>query len=261
MEKRPIDRMRESAGMIEIDDPVDTSGITGLVVIGKALHALKDNSIYEIKLGDDIDPKRINAKIPKASYQRAMALGSTSTLVQRTLLLGQVLFNKGYLPKGIDTEQAVTLAFTALQDFAAMQEIAEELAADQSKAVETMHKGKRGFAVPAVGNVAARFKSFIQKADHAEKSLLAIMRLFYGKDKAKNFESLAEFICHRHGVENPLCKLMREAQQFLQFVRNARNSAEHPNHKQKAVAKLPSYRERRRGNTFCRDYSSKDTCP
>lgn len=236
MKKRPIDRKRDSAGMIEIDDPADPTGITGLIVINGTLHALKENSIYEIKMGDDIDPKRTNPDIP-TTYQRVLNLGSKFPLVQRTLLAGQVLFNKNYLPKELNTDKAMTLAFSALKDIAAMLEIASELEANQAEAVQTAHKAKHGFPVPAVGNVAARFKSFIQKADHALQSLLAIMRLFYGREKAKNFEILAEYACHTYGADDPFCNLMNAILPFLKHVRAARNCAEHENPNQRALTK------------------------
>jgi len=236
MSKRPIDRKRESAGMIEITDPDDPSGITGMIVIGKSLHALKENSIYEIKMGDDIDPKRSNPDIPN-TYQRVLGYGSASPLVQRILLTAHVLFNKSYLPKGFDSEEALKQAFAALKDVTAMHDIAWQLKSDQTEAMKGARKAKHGMPVPAVGNIAARFESFIQKADHAQQSLLSIMRLFYGNKTAKNFETLTERVCHQHGADDAFCQFLKASWPFLNAVRATRNCVEHETPAQRVAAR------------------------
>jgi hypothetical protein len=110
------------------------------------------------------------------------------------------------LPKGFDTEEALRQAFAALKDVTAMHDIAWQLKSDQTKAVKEARKAKHGMPVPAAGNIAACFGSFIQKADHAQQSLLSIMRLFYGTKTAKNFETLTEGVCHQSGADDEFCK-------------------------------------------------------
>ena len=236
MNKRPIDRKRESAGMMEIEDPFDQTGITQLLVIGGQLHALKENSIYQVNLADDVDPKRTNINVPN-SYQRVLDIGSGSPLVQRTLLTAHALLNKEHLSKGFDADKALSLAFSALADVAAMHEIVSAFEADQNGAVQGVRNAGHGLPIPTIGNVLARFKSFVQKADHAFQSLQQIMRLLYGNEKAKSFETLAEHVCHKYGADDPFCKLMSEALPFWKRVRAARNNVEHTIPKQEVIVK------------------------
>jgi hypothetical protein len=58
--KTPIERRRESAMRMDVGGTDDASPITSMFAIGDHLHVVKEKSIYEVRLADDIDPQRTN---------------------------------------------------------------------------------------------------------------------------------------------------------------------------------------------------------
>jgi hypothetical protein len=85
VEKRPIDRMRESGGSMEIGTPDDRSPVSLAVEVDEKLYVVKAKGIYEIKLADQIDPQRTNPNVPN-TQQKIHPYGSENEIVSRTLL-------------------------------------------------------------------------------------------------------------------------------------------------------------------------------
>lgn len=234
--KRPIDRMRESAMSMRVGTPDDPSAITEMIPIGDILHVVKEKGIYACQLADAIDPGRTNPHVPNIQ-QRVLALGSESPLAGRTLLTAKELFHEHFLPDSFDRKAGLILAFDALKDLAAMQEIAEQVQSAQAAVqLEDRRHQDRSVVLPSIGDVGAHCKSFIQKADHVLQALLGMVKLFYGADAGKAwFESLGQIVNHKYGQDDQFAKFMAEVLPFLQFVRNVRNCIEHPKPSQRVV--------------------------
>lgn len=239
-DKRPIDRVREAGGMMDVGTPDDQTPVTDLFSIGDTLCVIKEKGIYEIKFADAVDPKRTNIAVPN-TQQRILNHGSDEPLVGRILLTAKELFNPSYLPKGFDHTAALRLSFEILKDIAAMHDMAVAMTEEEAAAVsfiEDRRKKDRSFVLPAIANVEVRCNEFIQKADHALQSLLSIVKLFYGKDAAKQwFESLRDLAVHRYGEDDHFSRLLTDILPSLKFVRGARNSVEHPDEGKHLVVK------------------------
>ncbi len=82
--KRRIDRIRESAGSMNINVPGDDSEITGMLTLGDSLLVVKRKGIYQIKMADEIDPERTNANVPN-TVQRLAAFGSDEEFIGKIL--------------------------------------------------------------------------------------------------------------------------------------------------------------------------------
>jgi hypothetical protein len=244
-EKRPIDRKRDAGGMMEVGTADDQSRVTAILPIGKRLYAVKERGIYEIKLADQVDPERTNIEIPH-TQQRVLEYGSDNPLVGRTLLTAKELFNPSYLRDGMDLGEALRLSFEVLKDLAAMRDVATALEEAQQAAIVFFEgaPGKEGsVALPAVGNIDARCKDFIQKADHSLQSLLLIVRVFYGKDAGRQwFEGFPNLVSKRYGDGDPFSKFLVAALPFLKFMRTARNCIEHPKDTEKVLTQDFSFR-------------------
>ena len=238
MGKRPIDRQRESAGYMDIGSPDDPSAITGFLTIGDVLYVIKEKGVYEVKLADAIDPDRKNPAVPN-TQQRILAYGSDSKLVGRTLLTAERLFNKTYLPKTIDCDQAMAIMIEIVVILAAMQHDADDFGTAEQYALENFENRRRNngsVLMPSVGDVASRCEPFIQRADHALRALLNLVKLFYGRDAGRRwFESFTEQIERTQGKDDPFSQFLRQALPFLKSVRNARNCVEHPTSNQRIV--------------------------
>lgn len=230
-DKRPIDRLRESAGKMEIGAADDSSEITAMVSIGDVLYIVKENGIYAVKLADSIDPERLNPKIPNVQ-QRVLAYGSASELVGRTFLTANSLFKKNHLPSTFNCEQAVMLAFNALQDIVAMQESRDAFQLSEHAEIDAFNNRQQSqgaLVMPAIGDVLKHCKTFSQKADHVSQSLFSIVKLFYGKKvRAEGFESLAKLAVQEYGEDDSFAKFAKDVSPRLKYIRNVRNSIEHP---------------------------------
>jgi hypothetical protein len=133
----------------------------------------------------------------------------------------------------------LVLAFQALQDLAAMQDIANVFVTANGAVPFEDRRNKDGSIVlPRIGDVSVLCKSFVQKADHALQSALAIVKLFYGPAAGKGwFESLKESTEALYGADDPFARFMKDALPFLKFVRHARNCVEHSKPDEQLIVK------------------------
>jgi hypothetical protein len=237
--KRPIDLQREGAGFMNVGSPEDSSPITSMVVIGKTMYVVKTNSIYEVRMADEIDPERTNASIPN-TQQEVLGVGSDSEIVGRILLTANVLLNKNYLPASIDCEGALRFCFDALKDMAAMGEIAETLEKDEQDSIARLgdnRKIDRSVLLPSIKNLTHRCNEFLQKADHSLGRLYSIVGIFYPRARKPYFDGFSDTLVALYGATDPFAQGVRNVLPFLKFVRDARNSVEHPKPNQKIIVK------------------------
>lgn len=223
--------MRESGGSFTIKYQDDGTSISELLSLNGGLLALTKKAIYEAKLADQIDPKRENPNIPPVVYRRILEIGTDSELVGRVLLTARNLFRKEFLPPSIDLTQAMTLAYEALMDIVAMQSTSDEYMLAEKRAIEVAAQNGAS-AIPCIGNVQARCKTFFQKADHVEQSMWDILKLFHPELGSKcNFDSLHDFLKDKYGEHDDFTEFIHLALPFLKMVRNTRDCLDHRNAK------------------------------
>lgn len=228
--KRPIDQIRDSALSMEVGTPSDQSAITGMVKIGGSLHIVTGTAIYRIRLADEVDPERTNPHVPN-SQQKVLSKGSESPLVAKTLLTANELFNATYLPSKIPTETAISFAFECVKHLAAMADHCSLSRSEESEArslIEVLQISNRSLILPSTQNLDARFKDFVQKADHSLQALFQIAILFYGNQLKGWFEGLAAEVVRSSKADHQYCGFMTEAAVFCKSVRVTRNCIEHP---------------------------------
>jgi hypothetical protein len=237
--KRPIDLQRESAMFMNVGSPDDLSAITAMVVIGKKMYVVKANSIYEVRLADEIDPDRTNPSVPN-TQQKVLSVGSDSEVVGRVLLTARALFSKNYLPSSIDCDEALRLSFESLKDIVAMSEISESLKRDEQNSlaqIKDNRKDDRSVLLPSIKNLPQRCNEFIQKADHSLGRLYSIIKVFYPNAHKPYFEGFYNTLVALYGADDPFAQGVGNVLPFLKFVRDARNSVEHPKQGQKIIVK------------------------
>jgi hypothetical protein len=241
--KRPIDRQREAGGFMDIGIPDDPSPARQAFAVGGSFLVIKERGIYAIKLADEIDPGRTNPEVPNAQ-QRLLAYGTDSILVRQTLLTAKRLLNPTYLATSVDHDAALVAAFEFLKHLAAMQDMASAFVSAENAAKLLDHRSTDGSVVlPSVGDVRTPCAAFIQKADHSLKPLFGVVKQFYARNGAEHWEkgdwleSLATLVKRRYGSGDEFYKFVDAViLPVLRFVRNARNSVEHPNAAQRMIA-------------------------
>ncbi len=80
--KKPIDIIREQGGNTQIGTEED-GAIEEMLNVGERLLVIKERTVYEMKMADDIDPERTNPNIPNP---KASPAGSTTYTVEISLL-------------------------------------------------------------------------------------------------------------------------------------------------------------------------------
>ncbi len=204
--------------------------VLAMLSIRETLYAVKEKSIYTVRLAEEIDPQRTNPTIPN-SQQKLFSYGSDSPLVGRTLLTASELLDRSYLGQTFDQESGLAFAFEALKCLIAMDEIKSQVQAsiEIAKVGELTRKPNGSITIPSVPDLRARCVAFIQQAQRSLSELLNVVKLFFGIDSGRRwFESLTELVEHRYGEEDGFADFMRHVLPFLQMVRTARNCVEHP---------------------------------
>jgi len=235
--KRPIDRLRDVGGSLEVKTPDDDSPITGMMTFADSLYAVKERGIYEIKLADQIDPERKNIHVPN-TIQRVLPYGSAEPWVGAVLLTGHELLKKEILNKYIDIDRAMSLVLEISQNIASAKEVMEAFGDSQRNEVEKYDlkiKQDRSVMLPSLNGIANKCKEFFQKSDHALDGLFKIVRIFYPHVSKGGWESLKKEVENESPQIDNFAEVLDSILPLLRFVRNARNCVEHPRIEQKII--------------------------
>ncbi len=233
--KRPIDKLRDGAGSFDLSTLDDDSEISGMITVDGRLLVVKGKGIYEIKLADQVDPDRTNIGTSNTA-QRILPFGSDDPWVGAVVLTAHGLLKSTYLPKEIECDRAMVLVLDIAQDIAAMHELVEKYLEAQKDAIGSLDpkiKKDRSVVVPAIGNVGATCKEFLQKSDHALRELFKVVKLFYADVGTGGWERLKTKIEQEPQDVDNFSQFLSNTLPLLQMVRNARNCVEHPRKEQR----------------------------
>lgn len=231
-DKKPIDRKRESSGMADIGTKED-GAIEQMIKIGERLIILKEKSIYEFMMADDVDPERTNINLPSNIHKRLIDKGSESEMVGRVFLTANTLMNKGRFEGSIKIEKALNLTLDLIQELAILEseiEIFLSTENEVSKEYESKRDKKVSYSIPSIGNAKNRCTTIFQKADHIEQTLMKIVTIFYpneGLTQQSHFPRLAEIIKSKHGEKDGFSQFLDSILDFMKLIRNLRNALDH----------------------------------
>jgi hypothetical protein len=168
MSKLPPMPSRDAGGMFSLSNPDDDTPIKEMFSLDSGLLFITEKCTYQVKLADQIDPKRTNPALPHNVQSKLFDHGTNSELLCNTLILAKVMFRKECQPQ-LNIERAMQLAFAALSEAVSMNDEALVFKAAEQRAMEKAQLASnegRSVAIPTVGNVRAQCKTFLQKADH-----------------------------------------------------------------------------------------------
>lgn len=234
---RPIDKLRDGAGSLEIRTPDDDSAISEMISTGDRLLVVKGKGIYEIKLADQVDPERTNIGTPN-TIQRMIPYGADAPWVGAVILTAHHLFQSSCSPSEIDGATAFALVLEMAEDIAGAHQLEENYRNAEEAATKNLHpkiRKDRSFVVPALGNVESRCNEFLQRTDHALRELFRLVQMFYSDVGSGDWESLKKRIDGEPQNIDNFPQFLAEVIPFLQLIRNARNCVEHPRAEQRLV--------------------------
>jgi hypothetical protein len=231
-DKRPIDRKRESGGMADIGTKKD-GAIVKMIKIGERLLILKEKSIYEFVMADNIDPERTNIKLPNNIHKQIIDQGSESEIVSKVFLTANALFNKGKFDEDVDIQKALNLTLDLIQELAILESEIESYLGKEEE-VSTEYELKRdkpvSYSIPSIGNAKNRCTTIFQKADHIEQTLMKIITIFYPNDgltQQSHFPRLRDIIKGKYGETDSFTKFLESTLDFMKLIRNLRNALDH----------------------------------
>ncbi|TGS89315.1 hypothetical protein EN817_02905 [Mesorhizobium sp. M3A.F.Ca.ET.174.01.1.1] len=230
--KRPIDKLRESAGVMDVGDSSE-GAVAGMVPTKKSLFIVKERAVYALQLADHVDPKRENIHVPN-SMQLVAKSGSQSNEVSRTLLTAEALFTKSFFSSDEVREACLMASIATMKELLAVAQIADQFKADQEAAEQSYDAvpKSRALRLPAVTEVESRAKNFILKAESTLQSIVDIAGVFYREElAAKGWpDTLVVAVETRAGREANFTKFARALADFIKFMRNARHCIIHRDH-------------------------------
>ncbi len=234
---RMIDEIRNSGGSLEIGTPDDGSPIKDMISAGDRLLVIKGKGIYAVKLADQVDPERTNIATPN-TVQRVIPYGADDPWVGAVVLTAHNLFQNPCSLTEVDGAKAFSLVLDIAGDIAGAYQLEERYSNAEKTATENLDpsiRKDRSFVVPTVGNVEARCKEFLQRADHALSNLFRLVQIFYPNISSGGWESLKKKIDGGSQDVDNFAQFLANALPFLQLIRNARNCVEHPRPEQRLV--------------------------
>lgn len=229
-DKRPVDIKRDRGGSVEIGTDAD-GAIMEMYNLGGRMLVIKEKSIYELRMADDIDPNRENPNLPPSTQKLILPLGTTSEMFSRTFLTARRLFKPEYFTIAFDKSVALSLALEVIQELATLDyEITDYLAAE-IKASDDYYERKSkklDHAVPSVTDIKTRCKTIFQKVDHVSQAQLEIVRMFFSEfNKQSYYRKFLEFIEQNHSDDVPFIEFLKEIVPFIELTRNIRNCLDH----------------------------------
>ena len=196
-DKNPLDIKRSRGGRVNIGTEAD-GAIKEMYNLGGRVLVIKEKSIYELRMADDIDPNRLNPDVPPSTQKLILPLGTTSEMFSRTFLTARRLFKPEYFKIAFDTNDAQSLALEAIQELAALdKEITDYLSAEKRASDEYEERKSKNLdhAVPSVTDIKTRCKTIFQKVDHVLQAQMEIIRMFFPDfNKQSYYRKFLEFI-------------------------------------------------------------------
>lgn len=239
MDKRRIDRIRDSAGSISVGD--DSDGvITSPIVVADKLFIVKERAIYQIRMADDIDPERTREDVPN-TQQRVLGAGSESRVVQATILTAVELFKKEYIADGVDRDFVILTSISLCEELLHAELILADIERDMKAAEEKLQSPKdRAFSLPSIQDIKPRTKSFVQRIEHFLQMMFRISQTVLGEVKNKFFEGLSCLIKEKFKNDEQFNLFAQDLANFAKLIKNCRNAIEHP--KQGNILVIEDYR-------------------
>ena len=235
-EKNRIGKIRDGALSMQVGDETD-GAISGMVSVADTdMYIVKEHAIYRVFLADEVDPDRTNLNTPNG-YQKIVSQGSNSKIVAQSFLTANVLFNSNQFDGDVDLKRVMDLSIVVMRELLAAHKIEIDFVNEHSNALAAFQQPKkRSVALPSVEGLDERLKTFVQKIEHASQAIFAFTQQFYGHTH-KMWNGFELEVKKLYGDADEFSKFSGSIVPFMLFVRNLRNSIEHPKAAQHVIIK------------------------
>lgn len=221
--------IRDNGGTADIGTAED-GAIEQMFDVGNRHLILKERSIYEFILADQVDPERTNAKLPTQIQRLVLDRGAHSDIVCRSFLTAKRLIDTQFLGSEFDVQKALTISLDVLIELCVLGNEINAYLAQEQKLITWYEerRNSKNYAIPSLIDVKTRCKTIFQKADHISQGIMEIIRLFFPEFLIQHYYSqFLTFIEDKYNKTDPFSVFLSESVPFLEIVRNARNCLDH----------------------------------
>jgi hypothetical protein len=221
-------RRRDSAFSMKLGEEERNGNIQEIISLPDGIYTVSERAIYRVQLADMIDPDLAHPNTPHVN-QRFASAGSDNPIVGRTFLQANQLFSKPHF----DEEKSglvMTAVLAGMQEILGAEDILTKLQADLLAAEKNLpsspHKG--AIALPAVGDIEARGKAFVQRSEHALQAIFRLAVVFFGDTRKPGFfDGVAAHVRENFGEDNNFVAFADSMAKFAKLIRGLRHSIEH----------------------------------
>lgn len=237
MARRPIDQFREGAGMLEIADPEDPSPISGFLQISDdRLFVIKERSVFEILLADNIDPDRINPNIPN-SYQKILKCGSSDEDFSRILMMVDHLCDMKRVKEHIDRNFVITSTIRLQERLCRIKDYIEIIENEENLCNNIIEDAdqirNKGYQIPQIQNLDSTVKLCAVEMRKCFNHIFDIFNHAFKLNKQIRYTEIRDLLARIYGEADDFVQFLDEASESFTFFRTLRNSIEHPKHNEK----------------------------
>lgn len=218
---------RDSAFSMKLGDVEKDGKILQMVSLPDGLYTVSQRAIHRTQLADMIDPDLAHPNTPHVN-QRFAGAGADNPIVSRTFLQAHRLFSKPHFDED-EGGQAMTAVLSGMQEMLGAEDILTRLRADLLTAEQDLPSGHEGaMALPAVGDVDARGKAFVQRAEHALQAIFRLAVIFYGDTRKPGFfDGVAAHVRENFSEDTNFVAFADSMTAFAKLIRGLRHSIEH----------------------------------
>lgn len=218
---------RDSAFSMRLGD-VDRDGeLVELVPLPDGLYTVSQRAIHRTQLADMIDPDLAHANTPHVN-QRFVSSGADNPIVSRTFLQAHRLFRKPHFNEDL-CGQVMSAVLAGTREMLGAEDILRELRVDLQAAEKDLSSGHEGaLALPAIGVVETRGKTFVQRAEHALQAIFRLAVIFFGDTRKPGFfDGVAAHVRENFGKNENFLAFAESMATFAKLIRGLRHSIEH----------------------------------
>jgi|GEM_PF-5271159 hypothetical protein len=213
---------RSQGGRIEVGSE-EGDNMSAFVKVDDQLLCITRKNTRTVLMADHVDPDRTNPDI-QHNVQHVLPYGSDSKFVGKTLQQANILFEEHSLPKTIDHNKGMRIAFSFLKEVTALEKTKIEYVNEETEINSNLAKSSH---VPSLPNLEQKIKNFISNADHACGLMMETAHLFYPNVKGKGWElKLVEEL--KSPEQDDFIDFVKGFQGFTLGIRRMRNKIEHP---------------------------------
>ena len=209
----------------------EEQGVSAFIEVDGKFLCLTNKSIHSIIMADVTDPNKTNPNIGH-SQQKILPYGSDNHIVGRTLQQASILFIEHSLSPNVDISKGVSIGFSFLNEMVSLDRIKDEYISkeqDQKNNFTGKPATDGSTHIPTITNLKQQVENFVTTADHATKSLIELVQLFYPDIKNKGWEEqLYIKLKDQYGEKDERVIFVGSFKESTEMIRKIRNTIEHP---------------------------------